>query len=314
MTEIRTIGELKVTLAGLGCNNFGRRLDESRSADVARAALEAGVTLFDTADIYGEGRSEEFLGRALGARRDEAVIVSKFGMLPPPEGPSGGNPDYIKKAATESLRRLGTDRIDLYLIHRPDPDTPIGDTLGALNELIDQGKVREIGCSNFSAAQVDEAAAVAKENGLRGFATVQNQYSLLHREPEDGVLGACERLGTSFMPYFPLASGVLTGKYRRGAPVPAGARLAGSEDQAVEDVVGEDRLGAVERLSEFAASRGHTLLDLALSWLAGRPTIATVIAGATTADQLRANAAATSAWNLSSEDLARVDEILGVAG
>jgi aryl-alcohol dehydrogenase-like predicted oxidoreductase len=311
MGEMRTIGELKVSIAGLGCNNFGRRIGAERSAAVVHAALEAGVTLFDTADLYGDGDSERFLGAALGARRDDAVIVTKFGMLPPPDGLSGGHPDWINRACESSLRRLGTDRIDLYLIHRPDPETPVGETLSALNALIDQGKVREIGCSNFSAAQLDEAAEAAATNRLRGFATVQNQYSLLHREPEDGVLEACERLGMSLMPYFPLASGVLTGKYRRGEPAPAGARLSGSDGDVAENVVGEDRLSAVERLSEFAASRGHTLLDLALSWLAARPTVATVIAGATSAGQVRANAAATSSWVLSSDDTTRIDDLLG---
>ncbi len=310
MTETRTIGELKVSLAGLGCNNFGRRIDAERSASVVHAALDTGVTLFDTADLYGDGNSETFLGAALGARRDEAVIATKFGMLPPPDGLKGGSPEWIRRACENSLRRLGTDRIDLYLIHRPDPETPVVDTLGALNRLIDEGKVRQIGCSNFSAAQLDEAAEGARNNGLRGFATVQNQYSLLHREPEEGVLEACARLGMSFMPYFPLASGVLTGKYRRGETAPAGARLSGSDDELSENVVGEDKLSAVDRLTEFAASRGHTLLELALSWLAARPEVSTVIAGATSPEQVRANAAATSAWTLSVEDLVRVDEVM----
>jgi aryl-alcohol dehydrogenase-like predicted oxidoreductase len=306
----RRIGELAVSIAGLGCNNFGRRIDSAHSAEVVHAALDAGVTIFDTADIYGEGASEEFLGSALGARRDEVVVVSKFGMLPPPGGPTGGHPDYIRGACEASLRRLGTDHIDLYLLHRPDPDTPVADTLGALNELIDRGMVREIGCSNFTAAQLDEAASAAAAGGLRGFVTVQNQYSLVFRDPEAEVLPACDRLGLSFMPYFPLASGVLTGKYRRGEPVPAGTRLGGEGGEVAEKVIDKGHLAAAERLAAFAESRGRTLLDLALSWLAARRTVATVIAGATSAEQVRANAVATSAWNLTDSDLARVDELL----
>jgi aryl-alcohol dehydrogenase-like predicted oxidoreductase len=194
----------------------------------------------------------------------------------------------------------------LYLLHRPDPETPIADTLGALNALIEEGKVREIGCSNFSAAQLDESVGAATAGGLRSFVTVQNQYSLLHREPEAEALPACERLGLSFMPYFPLASGVLTGKYVRGRPVPAGTRLGGGGGEVAEKVIDEERLAQAERLSAFAASRGHTLLELALSWLAAQPSVATVIAGATSVDQVRANAAATTAWNLTEEDRARV--------
>ena len=310
MTAKRMIGGLAVSVAGLGCNNFGRRLDARRSADVVHAALDAGVTLFDTADLYGDGASEDFLGRALAARRDDAVIVTKFGMRAPAGGLTGGHPNWVPRACDESLRRLGTDRIDLYLLHRPDPETPIADTLGALDVLVEQGKVREIGCSNFSPAQLDDGAAAAAAGGLRGFVTVQNQYSLLHREPEAEVLPACDRLGLSFMPYFPLASGILTGKYRRGEPVPAGTRLGGGGGELAEKVIDEDRLSAAERLTAFAESRGHSLLELALSWLAAQPSIATVIAGATSVEQVRANAAATAAWSLTSEDLVRVDDIV----
>lgn len=310
MGEMRTIGDLKVSVAGLGCNNFGRRIDERRSAEVVRAALEAGITVFDTADLYGDTKSEEFLGRALGRRRDGVVIVTKFGMRAPPRGLTGAHPDWVIQACEESLRRLDTDRIDVYLLHAPDSATPIGETLGALNALVDQGKVREIGCSNFSSAQLDEAATVAASAGLRGFVTVQNQYSLLHREPEAEVLPACDRLGMSFMPYFPLASGVLTGKYRRGERVPAGTRLGGAGGGLAEKVIDEERLSAAERLAAFAESRGRTLLELSLSWLAARPAIATVIAGATSVEQVRANAAATTAWSLTEDDLARVGELL----
>jgi aryl-alcohol dehydrogenase-like predicted oxidoreductase len=216
----------------------------------------------------------------------------------------------VTRACEESLRRLGTDHIDVYLLHRPDPETPIAETLGALNVLVDQGKVREIGCSNFSAEQLDESVAAAAAGGLRSFVTVQNQYSLVHRDPEAEVLPAVERLGLSFMPYFPLASGVLTGKYRRGEPVPSGTRLGGSGGEVSEKVIDESKLTAAERLTEFARSRGHTLLELALSWLAAKPVVATVIAGATSVEQVRANEAATTAWTLTDEDLARVDELL----
>jgi len=311
MTAKRKIGGLAVSVAGLGCNNFGRRLDAKHSADVVHAALDAGVTLFDTADLYGDGASEEFLGRAIGARRNETVVVTKFGMRAPPDGLAAAHPNWVARACDESLQRLGMDHIDLYLLHRPDPETPIAETLGALSALVEAGKVREIGCSNFSAAQLEESAAAAAADGLHGFVAVQNQYSLLHREPEAEVLPACDRVGISFMPYFPLASGILTGKYRRGERVPAGTRLGRGGEEVAEKVIDEDRLSAAERLTDFAESRGHSLLELALSWLAAKPAIATVIAGATSVEQVRANVAATTGWSLASEDLARIDELVG---
>ena len=307
--EQRLIGDIRVSLAGLGCNNFGRRIDADRTKQVVDAALDAGVTLFDTADLYGEGKSEEFLGRALGTRRDDAVIVSKFGMLRPPEGKNGGHPEWVRAACDASLGRLGTDHIDVYLLHRPDPDTPITDTLGALEDLRAQGKVREIGCSNFTAAQLDEAAAAASANGWRGFVTLQNQYSVLHREPEAEVLPACERLGLSFMPYFPLASGLLTGKYRRGEPAPAGTRLGGDGEELAEKVVDAQKLAIVEELTLYAEKHGHSILELALSWLATLPVVSTVIAGATSPEQVRSNAAATTSWRLTEEDRAAIAEI-----
>jgi aryl-alcohol dehydrogenase-like predicted oxidoreductase len=302
---MRWIGSVPVPIAGVGCNNFGRRIDEERTREVVAAALEVGATLFDTADLYGDGRSEEFLGRALGPRRDEVVIVSKFGMRTPPDGSSGGDPRWVAKACAESLRRLGTDRIDVYLLHTPDETTPIEDTLSAMSRLADEGKVREIGCSNFSAKQLDEAAEAAAELGLRRFVTVQNEYSLLHTDPLDEVIPACRRLGISLMPYFPLASGLLSGKYRRGEPPPAGSRLAGSQERLTDE-----RLGLVERLSAFAESRGHTILELALSWLASQPEVSTVIAGATSAEQVRANTAAVLAWRMNDEELGAVEALL----
>jgi aryl-alcohol dehydrogenase-like predicted oxidoreductase len=303
---VRTIGTIDVSLAGLGCNNFGRRIDEERSRAVIEAALDAGITTFDTADIYGDGASETFLGRTLGARRSDVVIVSKFGMGTPPAGLTGGHPASVAAACDASLGRLGTDVIDVYLHHTPDDAVPVADTLGALAELVAAGKVREVGCSNYSAAQLDEAEREATRLGLPRFVTVQNEYSLLQREPDTQVLPACERLGLSFMPYFPLASGLLTGKYRRGEAPPAGSRLARPGFE--EDLRGA-RFDAVERLEAFAAERGHTLLELALSWLAARPAVSTVIAGATTPEQVYANVAATGAWDLSPEELTEVDRL-----
>jgi aryl-alcohol dehydrogenase-like predicted oxidoreductase len=305
--ELRSIGSIPVPVAGVGCNNFGRRIDEGRAKQVVDAAFEVGATLFDTADLYGDGASEEFLGKALKSRRDEAVIVSKFGMRTPPDGLSGGDPVWAVRACEDSLTRLATDRIDVYLIHTPDDATPIADTLTAMSHLVDEGKVREIGCSNFSAEQLEEAEDAAKEKGVRRFVTVQNEYSLLAREAREEVLPACRKLGLSFMPYFPLASGLLTGKYRKGQPPPPGTRLAGRGDELLND----ERLDLVERLMAFAEQRGHTILELAMSWLASQPEIATVIAGATSAEQVRATAEAVEAWRLGEDEFAEIDDLLG---
>ncbi len=307
--EKRRIGSLHVSVAGLGCNNFGKRLDAGQSAAVVHAALDAGITFFDTADIYGGTRSEEFLGRALGSNRDDVVLATKFGMAIS-GGSESAHPDYIRRAAEDSLRRLGTDRIDLYQLHIPDPDVPIADTLGALNELVGEGKVREIGCSNFSSLQL-RAAGEAAEEGRSRFVSVQNEYSLLHRDPEAGVLDECVRTGLAFLPYFPLASGLLTGKYRRGRPAPAGSRL---EDGRGSGPFTQENLATVERLIAFAGEYDHTVLELALSWLRQRPQVASVMAGATTADQVRANAAATTAWQLGDAELAQVDELTSRPG
>jgi aryl-alcohol dehydrogenase-like predicted oxidoreductase len=303
----RRIGDIEVSIAGLGCNNFGRRIDEARTQEVVAAALDAGVTVFDTADLYGDGASEEFLGRALGAARDRAVVVTKFGMRTPPNGLTGGDPRWVAQACDQSLERLGTDRIDVYLFHQPDPAVPITETLDAMRLLVDKGKVREVGCSNVSAAQIAETHAAALAEGWYGFATVQNEFSLLEREAEGDVLPACERAGITFMPYFPLASGLLTGKYRRGETPPPGTRLS----HAGEDVFTDQRFGLVERLEAYANDHGHSLLELALSWLASHSAVATVIAGATGPDQVRANASATTAWHLSEEELREVAAVIG---
>jgi aryl-alcohol dehydrogenase-like predicted oxidoreductase len=303
--ELRSIGSLEVSVAGLGCNNFGMRIDEDASRAVVDAAIDVGINFFDTADLYGGTKSEEFLGRALGKRRDDVIVATKFGMMKPPEelGLTGGHPDWVARAVDDSLQRLGTDHIDLYWLHAPDADVPVGDTLEALDRLVNAGKVRELGCSNFSAAQLDEAAKEAEARGVRPFVTVQNDYSLLQREPESEVIPACRRLGLSFVPYFPLASGLLTGKYTRGEEPPEGTRLAQWGKPS------DDKFEVVERLEAFTTERGHRLIELALSWLAGQPTVASIIAGATKPEQVRANVAATTAWKLAPEELAEVDEL-----
>lgn len=302
--ETRKIGALDVSLIGLGCNNFGGRLDYDRTLAVVDAALGAGINHFDTADIYGETRSEEFLGRALAGRRDRVVLVTKFGM-PVDEKRKGARPEYVRQAAEDSLRRLRTDRIDLYFLHRPDLDTPIADTLSALDELVRSGKVREIGCSAFTAGQLREARDAAGDGAK--LVCVQNEYSLLHREPEVEVLAECERQGLAFVPYFPLASGALTGKYREGAAPPEGSRLAGGGRLADRFLTGPN-LAVVEKLRAFAESRGHSLLELAFSWLASHPAVASVIAGATSPEQVRSNVDA-AGWRLSPADLDAVDDL-----
>ena len=307
--DTRRIGRLEVSTVGLGCNNFGWHIDEAASQAVVDAALDAGITHFDTAESYGEGASEAFLGRALGPRRDDVVIASKFGHIP--AGGDGGQaaPEKVREAVEASLRRLGTDRIDLYYLHRPDPDTPVADTLGAMSRLVEEGKVREIACSGFSAAQLREAEAAA--TGAR-FEAVQNEFSLLHREPtENGVLEACRDLDVAFVPYFPLKSGLLTGKYRKG-DADAEGRLnaeSGKFSGMGDSHLTEGNLDAVERLVAFSEERGHTILDLAFSWLLAHGPVASVIAGATKPSQVRANAEA-AGWQLSGADLEALDEVL----
>ncbi|NQZ98284.1 MAG: aldo/keto reductase [Myxococcales bacterium] len=297
--EVRNLGRsgLKVSLAGLGCNNFGMRIDEDATKKVVDAALDAGITFFDTADCYGGANSEIFLGRALGKRRSEAIIATKFGV-PMGRGPlmGGASRRYVMNAAEASLSRLGTDYIDVYILHVPDPDTPIEETLDALNTLVDEGKVRYIGCSNLAGWQISDAAWQAKTNGLRGFVTAQNEWSLLERKIEQEVLPACEHHGLGVLPYFPLASGALTGKYKRGQKFDEASRF-GSNDKMLNSMYGhfvsDDSLSIVERLEKVAADAGLGVLDLALSWLASRSAISSVIAGATRPEQVEANAAAT---------------------
>jgi Predicted oxidoreductases (related to aryl-alcohol dehydrogenases) len=299
----RRIGSLDVSVIGLGCNNFGRRLDAGATNKVVGAALDEGINFFDTADIYGGTHSEEFLGKALGKRRKDAVVATKFGMKVN-ESRKGAHPDYVLRAAEDSLRRLGTDHIDLYQLHEPDPTVPIADTLGALDKLVQAGKVREIGCSNFTVDQIREADA-AGEQGAARFASVQNEYSVFHRQPELDVLPECSANGMAFLPYFPLANGLLTGKYRRGQSAPEGSRIASGWHG---ELLTEENLEIVEELIEFAAGCKRTILDLAFSWLLTRPMVASVIAGATSPEQVRANANA-GTWHLSDLDLEKINVI-----
>ncbi|HYG62055.1 MAG TPA: aldo/keto reductase [Thermoanaerobaculia bacterium] len=306
--DSKRIGSLTVSTVGLGCNNFGTRLDAAATAEVVHAALDSGINFFDTADIYGKGLSEEYLGRALGPRRAGVVVASKFGMVMD-EHRKGAKPAYIRQAVEDSLRRLGTDVIDLYQLHEPDPEVPLEETMGALNELVAAGKVREIGCSNFTAEQLRLSEEVADRTGTTRFVSVQNEYSLLHREPERGVLAECERLRIGFIPYFPLASGLLTGKYRRGRPVPQGTRLSSSE--RFGKLLNDKNLTYVERLAEIGEARERTLLEIAFGWLLAKPVVVSVIAGATSPEQVRANAGA-ARRRLTDEELQEIEGVVAV--
>jgi aryl-alcohol dehydrogenase-like predicted oxidoreductase len=304
---MRTLGSLEVSVVGLGCNNFGMRCDEEQSTAVVHAALDAGVNFFDTADIYGGTRSEEILGQALGRRRDEVVVATKFAApIDDDHEHAGASARWVREAVDGSLRRLGADHIDLYQQHMPDPAVPIDETLEALDALVRAGKVREIGNSNFSGEQIDTAAAVSAANGWARFVSAQNHFNVLHRAPLDDVVPACVRNGLGMLPYFPLASGLLTGKYERGEPPPAGTRLATMPDERAARILSDRNFERLERLTGFAEARHHTLLDLAFAWLAGQPAVASVIAGATRPEQVRANVAA-GEWKLSTEDLDEVD-------
>lgn len=300
--EYRSVGtsDLVVSVVGLGCNNFGGRVDLEGTREVVEAALEAGITFFDTADVYGNrGGSERFLGGILAGRRDRVVLATKFGW---DMGASGdalrGSADYARQAIDASLERLRTDHVDLYYYHRPDGVTPFEETLGAMHELVEAGKARHIGCSNLTADQLREVEQIARATGKARIVALQNEYSLLRRDAEAEVLPLCEESGIGFVPYFPLASGLLTGKYRSGEEAPPGSRLEGRADRLTEETFRE-----VDALERFAEERGHTLLELAIGALLSRPAVASVIAGATTAEQVRANAAA-AAWRLSDDDLA----------
>jgi aryl-alcohol dehydrogenase-like predicted oxidoreductase len=311
--EMRKLGSLEVSLVGLGCNNFGMRIDEERSAAVVHAALDAGINVFDTADVYGGTRSEQYLGRALGSRRDEVIVATKF-VAPIDDDPShaGASARWVAEAVEGSLHRLGTDRIDLYQQHGPDPNVPIEETLTALDRLVRDGKVREIGNSNFSGAQIDDAESVSQRDGLARFVSAQNHFNLLHREPLHDVVPACVQHGLGVLPYFPLASGLLTGKYRRGEPAPPGTRLSQLPEERASRVMSDRNFDLVDPLRAFAVDRGHTILELAFAWLAAQPAMTSIIAGATTPEQVAANVAAVE-WRLSDADLSQLDELLAEA-
>ena len=304
----RSLGVLgpEVSVIGLGCNNFGRRVDLEGTRAVVDAALEQGITFLDTSNTYGDprGQSEEFLGEVLQGRRARVVLATKFGMdMGDGLGPRGSR-GYILQAVEASLRRLRTDVIDYYWYHQPDGVTPIAETLETLNGLVNAGTVRWIGASNFSAEQIEEADAVARDRGFARFTSIQNNYSLLVRDAEREVLPTCERLGLGFVPFFPLASGLLTGKYRRGESAPAGTRLAGRDQVATDE-----QFSLVEALSEYAAAREVSLIDVAIGALLARPVVSTVIAGATKPEQVDQNTAA-ARWQPSERDLNELRELL----
>lgn len=309
--EYRTLGHsgLQVSVVGLGCNNFGGRTDQEGSAVVIKKALELGITLFDTADVYGNrGGSEEILGNVLGEERKNIILATKFGIqMGTGDSQKGASRRYILKAVHDSLKRLKTDYIDLYQLHTPDPQTPIEETLRTLNDLIRQGTVRYIGCSNLPAWQVVEAQWIAKNLGLESFVSCQDEYSLLVRSPESELLPAMNSYGLGLLPYFPLASGLLSGKYQRNAPMPEGARLTNAKGMA-DRLLTERNWLAVESLRAFCEARGRSLLELSFSWLAANPRVSSVIAGATRPEQLEQNASAVG-WKLSPEELEEVGRI-----
>jgi aryl-alcohol dehydrogenase-like predicted oxidoreductase len=308
--ETRPLGAsgLKASLVGLGCNNFGMKLDLEATRAVLNAALDAGVTFWDTADLYGGTKSEEFIGQILGPRRKEVTLATKFGGIAyvSKKGERWGTREYIVNCLEGSLKRLQTDWVDLYQVHFPDPNTPIEETLLALDGLVRQGKVRAIGCSNFTAAMIAEADAVTKARGCAGFVTAQNEWSLLKRDVERDAIPACNQYGLGQLPYFPLASGLLTGKYRRGESFAPGTRLA--TFTFAQGMATEANFAKIEALQAFAEKRSHSMLELAMSWLAAQPCVASVIAGATTPEQVRANAASAS-WKLSAQDLAEINKL-----
>jgi aryl-alcohol dehydrogenase-like predicted oxidoreductase len=309
--ETRTLGtsDLRVSLVGLGCNNFGGRIDVAATRRVVDKALDLGITLFDSADVYGNrGGSETCLGEVLGPRRKDIVLATKFGLPMDDAGTmKGAAPAYIRSALEASLKRLKTDWIDLYQLHRPDPATPIEDTLETLDGFVRAGKVRHIGCSNLTTPQVREAQAVARERGLAAFICCQDEYSLLVRDVENELVPAMQAEGLGLLPYFPLASGLLTGKYRQGAALPEDTRFTKMTGLA-DRYLTERNWAIVQKLESFCAKRGRTLLELAFSWLAARPTVSSIIAGATRPEQVEANVRAVGR-RLSDADLAEIDRL-----
>jgi aryl-alcohol dehydrogenase-like predicted oxidoreductase len=308
--EFRNLGNsgLQVSVVGLGCNNFGMRLDLDGTKNVIAAAIDEGINLLDTADVYGgRGKSEEMMGVALKGRRHEVVLATKFAS-PMGEGPmkAGGSRKWIMEAVEDSLRRLQTDYIDLYQVHRPDDKTPIEETMRALDDLVKQGKVRYIGHSNFSGWMTAEAHYVAKYEQMAPFISAQNEWSLINRRVEHDLVPACARFNVGILPYFPLASGLLTGKYRRGQDAPEGTRLSAGAFGA--RMLTDKNFDTVEKLEAFAQQRGHSLLELAMGWLASQPTVGSVIAGATKPEQVKANVEAGN-WRLTAEEMAEVDTL-----
>jgi aryl-alcohol dehydrogenase-like predicted oxidoreductase len=306
---METVKDLKLPRIGIGCNAFGARVDADRVVEIVDAAIEQGAAFFDTADVYGFGGSEELLGAALRGRRDDAIVATKFGM--DVQGINGsdngrrGSAAYVRASVEASLRRLGTDRIDLYQFHTPDRETPIDETLGALNELVEAGKVRAIGCSNLRAWEVVDADWRARTAGTARFVTAQNEYSLYNRSAEDELLPACVALDVGVLPYFPLAYGLLTGKYRRGAAAPEGSRLAGKGQAQRLEHADWDR---VEALRKFADDRDLSMLEVALGGLAAQPAVASVIAGVTGPEQVAANVEA-GAWTPTADELAELNAL-----
>jgi aryl-alcohol dehydrogenase-like predicted oxidoreductase len=306
--QYRTLGRsgLKVSIAGLGCNNFGMRIDQDRTNEVVNAALESGITFFDTARIYGGGKSEGMLGKALAAHRDEVVVATKFGLGRGPDD-LGGSRRHIIASVETSLRELDTDRIDLFQLHFPDPVTPIEETLAALTDLVRQGKVRYLGCSNFAGWMIADAHWTAATRHVEPFVSAQNEWSLLNRGIEHDVVPACERFGLGVIPYFPLASGLLTGKMRRGEAPPEDSRLSADH---FAHVLHDENFDKLERLTDWASEHGRTLTEIALSWLASQRVVSSVIAGATSAEQVTANASLTKT-DLTPAEIAEIGEIVG---
>ena len=303
----RTIGGaggLNVSLVGLGCNAFGRRVDEKGTHAVLDAAIDAGIDFFDTAETYGDGDSERFMGTGLKGKRDKVFLATKFGhSISHVEGKPKGSPENIRAAVDKSLTQLQTDVIDLYQQHRPDPETPLSDTLGALEDLVSAGKIRYYGCSYYTGAQMQEAVGAAEKAGLKGFVTAQNAWNLLQRGIEADLVPVCEKNGIGLLPYYPIARGLLTGKYRRDSTAPAGSRLAGDDSLAKAD------FDLLESLEAYAGDHGYDILTLAVSWLAAQPSIASIICGGSKPEQMAANAGAIR-WKLTAENLKEIDALL----
>ena len=306
--ELRRIGELEVSEVGLGCNNFGTRVDQDGTNEIFSACLDSGINFFDTADVYGSGASEEMLGSAMKGHRDQIIVATKFGLRDMDLGLTGGSAEWVHRSVDRSLRRLDTDWIDLFQIHTPDDQVHERETLEALNELVVAGKVREIGCSNYDAERLDSAIDISEKEALAPYRTVQNRYSLLHREPESEVFDVCRERAVRFLPFFPLESGLLTGKVAANGPRP-GTRLAEWPEDRLKLFLTERKLATVERLTQWLRNRDRSLLDLAFSWLLSKPEIPSVIAGATNAKQVLENSQA-SGWRLTKSELDEVADLV----